>query len=47
MDIITICKNKLPNYGEKIKMLYEEHLHLDDDILYILDDSSSFAVKDD
>ena len=32
MDVITICKDKLPNYEEKIKMLYEEHLHLDDEI---------------
>lgn len=28
MGIITIYKDKLPNYEEKIKMVCEEHLHL-------------------
>lgn len=30
-DITTICKNKHPNYEEKIKMFNEEDLHLDGD----------------
>ncbi|KAL4838357.1 hypothetical protein H8958_010600 [Nasalis larvatus] len=46
MDIITICKDKLPNYEEKIKMFYEEHLHLDDEIRYILDGSGYLNVRD-
>nr|XP_033719617.1 1,2-dihydroxy-3-keto-5-methylthiopentene dioxygenase-like [Tursiops truncatus] len=46
MDIITICKDKLPNYEEKIKMFYEEYLHLDDEIRYILDGSGYFNVRD-
>jgi hypothetical protein len=36
-EIITISKDKLPGYEEKIKMFYEEHIHSDEEIRYILD----------
>ncbi|XP_007465046.1 PREDICTED: uncharacterized protein LOC103076213 [Lipotes vexillifer] len=46
MDIITIGGDKRPNYEEKIKMIYKEHLHLDDKIRVILDGSGYFDVRD-
>ncbi|KAI2654742.1 1,2-dihydroxy-3-keto-5-methylthiopentene dioxygenase [Labeo rohita] len=46
MDIITVHPDKLPDYENKVKMFYEEHLHLDDEIRYILDGSSYFDVRD-
>lgn len=36
-EIIEIAKDKLPGYEDKIKTFYEEHIHDDEEIRYILD----------
>lgn len=35
-EVVEISKDKLPGYQEKIKMFYEEHIHTDEEIRYIL-----------
>lgn len=36
-EIVSISSTTLPNYEAKIKSFYEEHIHADDEIRYILD----------
>jgi cupin superfamily acireductone dioxygenase involved in methionine salvage len=38
-EIISISKDKLPGYEQKIKMFFEEHIHSDEEIRYILEGS--------
>uniref|UniRef100_A0A915I571 acireductone dioxygenase (Fe(2+)-requiring) n=1 Tax=Romanomermis culicivorax TaxID=13658 RepID=A0A915I571_ROMCU len=45
-DEVTINKDSMVNYEEKIKMFAEEHLHTDDEIRYVAEGSGYFDVRD-
>lgn len=45
-DIITVHRDHLPGYDEKVKAFFEEHIHDAEEIRYIVGGSGYFDVRD-
>jgi len=45
-DIVNISRDTMPNYDEKLKIFFAEHLHTDEEIRLALEGSGYFDLRD-
>ncbi|CAL4127236.1 unnamed protein product [Meganyctiphanes norvegica] len=45
-DISEISKDTLPNYEQRVKAIFTEHIHTEEEIRYVLDGSGYFDIRD-
>jgi len=45
-DIISVCPDKLPNFEEKIRSFFREHIHYDEEIRFCVEGSGYFDIRD-
>ncbi|KAI3881779.1 hypothetical protein MKX03_001019 [Papaver bracteatum] len=46
VDFCDLCPKRMPNYEQKIKNFFEEHIHTDEEIRYCVDVSGYLDVRD-
>lgn len=42
-DCVTVAPQALPDYEAKLRVFYQEHLHTDEEIRYVLDGSGGWG----
>ena len=46
MDVLEVSPSALPDYHQKLREFFEEHIHADEEVRYVVDGSGYFDVRD-